>query len=130
MCICLQHNFLHLFVSFVSYLLLGTSFYYWTKHIRLTKSNAAAKVLDSELYILNAHLRKPLIDLRFECVEAGKWPVGKWDGKTTYSLEGFVGVQGAPAVGELQCRFRICHSRDVRFVCARVLIIGNVSCVL
>ena len=72
------------------------SFYYWTKHIRLTKSNSAAKVLDSELYILNAHLRKPLIDLRFECVEAGKWPVGKWDGKTTYSLEGFVAVQGAP----------------------------------
>jgi hypothetical protein len=31
--------------------------------------------------------------LRHECVEAGKWPVGKWDGKTTYSLENFVAAQ-------------------------------------
>jgi hypothetical protein len=69
-------------------------FYYWTKHIRLTKSTAAAKVLDSELFILNSRLRKSLIDLRTECVEATKWPVGKWDGKTTYSLDNFVAAQG------------------------------------
>jgi hypothetical protein len=78
---------------FLISIFLISRFFFWMKHIRTTKSSGAQNTLTDQLFILNPYLRQPLIALRTECVEAGKWPVGKWDGKTTYTLEKFVEAQ-------------------------------------
>ena len=65
-------------IEFFENFRLWKGFYFWKKLIRQTKTLKYSRFLTDNLYILNAVLRKSLIDLKDECYLTSQWGIYRY----------------------------------------------------
>ena len=112
-------------ISFFQKYRVWKSFFYWKKLIRKEKSLFAQRYLETNLFILNEHLRDPLRELhRICCDEVEKYDLFKIDTKKTVKLADYLQDQDnkRAEIAEKLQKFQLEVKKIIAAACEKDLI--------